>query len=349
MGKTSNNGGLNSWLLGAGLLLGTTRLLGELRKEKLNGKIVLITGGSKGLGLALAQEYGGQGAQIAITARSEEELQEAQRLLREQGISAYTHPCDVSKQDEVNQLIHDVTNHYGQIDVLVNNAGIIAIGPFNTLTIEDFQETMNSMYWGTVYASLAVIPQMQRRKTGHIVNITSVGGKVSIPRLLTYSSAKFATIGFSEGLHAEIAQDGIKVTTVAPGLMRTGSHVGALAKGDTHEQDYTLFSFMADTPGLSVSAKRAAKQIVAATQRGDAELIISLPAQILSAFHGLFPGTTSQILAGVNRLLPKTDGTNKERYSGKESRTPITKFNAIGNKTANEYNQFLPEEGPKHS
>jgi len=115
-------------------------------------------------------------------------------------------------------------------------------------------------------------------------------------------------VGLSEGLRAELGQEGISVTTIVPGLMRTGSHLNAVFRGQ-QEQEFTWFSLGASLPLVSMDAERAAQQIVRATQRGEAERILSLPANLLERFHGLFPGTTSNVLRVVNRLLPPATGT----------------------------------------
>ncbi len=227
----------------------------------------------------------------------------------------------------------------GQIDILVNNAGIISAGPWHTLTRQDFEEFMDSMFWGMFNMTMAVLPQMRARKSGRIVNITSIGGKVSVPHLLSYSSAKFAAVGFSEGLHAELARDGIKVITVAPGLLRTGSHVNTTMKGSEHQAEYTWFTLLDTLPASSISAKRAAQQIVRATRLGTAELIISIQAQLLARFHGLFPGLTADLMGIANRFLPAGSGTKS--YAGRESETSLTRspITSLGQQASDKYNE----------
>jgi hypothetical protein len=139
------------------------------------------------------------------------------------------------------------------------------------------------------------------------VNITSVGGKVSVPHLVPYGCAKFAAVGLSEGLRAELADAGIRVTTVVPGLMRTGSHLNAEFKG-RQEAEFVWFGLAASLPLLSMDAERAARQIVRAVRRGDSEVILTLPANLLARFGGVLPGLTADLLGLVDRVLPKADG-----------------------------------------
>jgi NAD(P)-dependent dehydrogenase (short-subunit alcohol dehydrogenase family) len=164
---------------------------------------------------------------------------------------------------------------------------------------------MGIMYWGVLYPTLAVLPQMRARRSGRIVNVTSIGARVSVPHLLPYNSAKFAAFGLSQGLRAELAREGITVTTIVPGLRRTGSHLKAYFKG-RREWEYTWFALGASMPVISMDAERAAAQIVGAARRGDATRVLSLPAVILDRFQGLLPGTTAEILGLVNWVLPNS-------------------------------------------
>jgi short-subunit dehydrogenase len=287
------------------------------RQENLDGQVVLITGGSRGLGLALAREFARGGCRLVLAARDAQELAHAHQDLAQRGIEVLTVPCDVTNQEQVRSLVDQATQRFGRVDIVVNNAGIIQVGPMSTTTVEDFAHALDVMFWGTLYPTLAVLPQMRARRRGHVVNITSIGGMVSVPHLLPYTCAKFAAVGLSEGLRAELGQEGIAVTTVVPGLMRTGSYVQARFQGQ-QEREFTWFALGATLPLVSMSAERAARQIVRATQRGAAECILSLPANILGRMHGLCPGTTANLLSLVNRLLPGADGAHATSTSGME-------------------------------
>lgn len=309
---------------------------------ELQNKVVVITGGSRGLGLLIAKEFARQGAKLVICSRDDDELARAHSLLSEQGGEVLTVRCDITDQQQVQHMIAQVIARFNQIDVLVNNAGIISAGPIQTLTRSDFEHSMDTMFWGAYNTITTVLPQMRERKSGRIVNIASVGGKVAVPHLLAYASAKFALVGFSEGLHAELARDGILVTTVAPGLMRTGSTVNVTLKGEQHQTEYTLFSLLDTLPLTSIDAKRAARQIVEATKRGDTELIISIQAQLLSRLHGIFPALTTDLMTLANGLLPTSKSQGIEQHTGKESETPVTRspLTALGQKATRENNEL---------
>jgi short-subunit dehydrogenase len=150
---------------------------------------------------------------------------------------------------------------------------------------------------------MAVLPHMRHRRAGRIVNITSIGGKIAVPHLLPYDCAKFAALGLSEGLRSELSKDGITVTTVVPGLIRTGSWVNALYKGRPDEE-FSWFSAAAHSRLTAMDVRRAARAIVQATKLGRAEIVLGWQTKLLRLTKDLFPETTAAVLSAVNRLLP---------------------------------------------
>jgi NAD(P)-dependent dehydrogenase (short-subunit alcohol dehydrogenase family) len=310
-------------LAGAGALLAGRALVRRLTGYDFRDKTVLVTGGSRGLGLLLAREFAREGASVAICARDPEELERARMDLVRRGAKVLALRCDVTDRSQVWETVGRVREHFGRVDVLVNNAGVIEVGPMEVMTLEDYEEAMKTHFWGPLYMTLAVLPEMRARRDGRVVNIASIGGKISVPHLLPYSASKFALVGLSEGLRAELKKDGVVVTTVCPGLMRTGSPRNAVFKG-RHRAEYAWFSISDSLPVSSMSAERAARQVVAACGRGDAEVVLSIQAQLAVLFHGLFPGATADLLGLVNRLLPAPGGIGTERATGKESQSDIS-------------------------
>ena len=307
-----------------------------------HGKSVMITGGSRGLGLVLARQLAQEGANITICARDGDELERARKDLHQHGANPFTLKCDVTNNTEVQEMVHAVTKHFGGIDVLINNAGIIQVGPMEVMTRDDYKEAMDAHFWGPLNTILSVLPGMRERRQGRIVNISSIAGKISVPHLVPYSASKFALVGLSEGLRAELHKDGVVVTTVCPGLMRTGSPRNAKFKG-RHQDEYAWFSISDSLPVTSISAERAASQIIDACRHGDAELVISIQAKLAVLFHGVFPGLTTDILGVVNELLPEPGGIGSSSVKGKESMsgwspswlTTLTEQAAVANNEIN--------------
>lgn len=322
----------------AGAVLGARALISGRRNYDLSGKNVLITGGSRGLGLVLAREFAKQGARIAICARNAAALERARLDLSRFTYDVVAVPCDITSKVEADEMVLTVRGRLGSIDVLVNNAGVIAVGPMETMTIEDYQESIDTHFWGPLYTTLAVLPQMRERRSGRIVNISSIGGIVSVPHLLPYCAGKFALTGFSQGLRAELLKDNIYVTTICPGLMRTGSARNAEFKGK-HRAEYSWFSLGGSLPIVSMDADRAARQIVAACRRGSAQVVLSVPFKIAARVQGLMPATTADVLGLVNRALPSPGGIGTTRARGYESSTPVSEsFLTAMNKRAAERN-----------
>ena len=331
-----------TWPIAAfGLALVGRKVLRRLRAVDLAGQVALVTGSSRGLGLAIAQELARAGCRIVLCARNADELERARRSVEALGAEVLAVPCDITDRQQVHHLVEQATRHFGRIDVLVNNAGIITVGPLQTQTLDDFERAMAVMFWGVLYPTFEVLPQMRARRAGRIATITSIGGKVSVPHLVPYGAAKFAAVGLSEGLRAELARDGITATTIVPGLMRTGSHLNAEFKSQ-HRKEFAWFSLGATLPFTSTSARAAARQIVGAIRSGEAEVILTWQAALLARVHGLAPGLTSDLMAVVNWLLPGPGGIGQQHASGKQSESAISQslLETLGRAAARELNQL---------
>ena len=277
-----------------------------------NGRSVVITGGSRGLGLLLARELGREGARITLAARDEAELQRARDDLAARDIDVTTVVCDVGKREDAEELIRSVAARTGGIDVLINNAGVIKVGPLDHMQRGDFEEAMAVHFWGPLHTMLAAIPDMRRRGGGRIVNISSIGGRIGVPHLTPYCASKFALTGLSDSVRGELAKDGIHVTTVCPGLMRTGSPFNAWFKG-RHRDEFTWFVISDSLPVASIDGTRAAAQIVEACRQGAAELIIGWPAKIGVIANAVLPEGVALAMDWANRLLPKATDESGDR------------------------------------
>ena len=299
-------------LLGAGLLSGLT--LVRSRGTSLRGSCALVTGGSRGLGLLLARELAARGARLVLCARDEKELEAARQELERAGADVLAVPCDVADRAAVERLVATAEARRGRIDVLVNSASIVQVAPAERVSLRDLEDAMAVNFWGTVHCTMAILPGMRARRSGRIVNVTSIGGTVAVPHLLGYTSAKFAALGFSTGLAAEVARDGVAVTTVVPGLIRTGSFRDALAKGQRADEA-SLLAVMSSLPLLTLDGGRAARRIVRACERGERFVALGWPWRALRVANALAPALSVELLALASRFLPRTGGERPQTAS----------------------------------
>ncbi len=309
-------------IAGLGLALAFRERARRRREISFVGKVALITGGSRGLGLEIARQLADKGAKIALVARDLGELERAQAELQQYGGEVFIVPADITQKRDTDEVVRSVHDRLGPIDILINNAGIIQVGPLEEMTIEDYEEAMKIHFWAPLYMIQAALPGMKARQSGRIVNISSIGGKVAVPHLAPYCASKFALVGLSEAMRTELAAERIYVTTACPGLMRTGSHVHAKFKGQ-HKKEYTWFAISNATPPLSTSAESAASDIVRACKYGDSQVGFPLTAQAAMALNGVFPGLTGDVLSLVNRALPGPGGIGQGQAEGKDSQSPL--------------------------
>lgn len=286
------------------------------------GKVALITGGSRGLGLEIARQLADKGAKLALVARDLEELERARTELERYGAEVFIVPSDITNRRDSDEIVYSVQDRLGPVDILINNAGTIQVGPMEEMTLEDYEDAMRVHFWAPLQMIEAVLPSMRARKRGRIVNVSSIGGKVAVPHLVPYCASKFALVGLSEGMRTELMAHHIYVTTACPGLMRTGSHVHAKFKGQ-HKREYTWFAISNATPLLSSSAENAASEIIRACKFGDPEVTLPLTAQAAILANAVFPGLIGDVMALVNRVLPGPGGIGQESAEGIDSQTPL--------------------------
>jgi len=334
-------------LITAGVLAGAI-LTARRAQDDLHGEVAVVTGASRGLGLLLARELAGQGCPLVICARDAAELERAADELCAAGAEVTTVACDVTDEATPQLLIDTAVQRYGRLDILVSNAGVIQVGPVQAAQIGHYEMAMNTMALAPARLALTALPVMRRQGHGRIVTIGSIGGKISVPHLLPYSTAKFAAVGFSEGLRAELGRGPVTVTTVVPGLMRTGSHLQARFTGQP-SKEFTWFSLGASLPLVSMDAERAARQIIAAVRQRRAEIILTPAGQLVSRAAGIVPGLTSEILHLVQRLaLPAPSGEPgaavADEAQGHELRPAMGKkafdrLTTLGQAAANRFNE----------
>ena len=319
-------------------------------EDDLAGEVSVVTGASRGLGLLLATELARRGCRLLICAQDQAGLDRAAARLRELGAEVAAVTGDVTDAGFAPQLVDAARERYGRLDIVINNAGIIKVGPVQSTTAADYEAAVATMALAPVRLSLAALPVMQAQGHGRIVNITSLGGKLSVPHLLPYSTAKFAAVGFSEGLRAELGRGPVTVTTVVPGLMRTGSHENAEFAG-RRDEEFTWFGLGASLPVLSMDAERAARQIVAGVAQGRAEIFLTPAGQVVSRVAQVAPELTTAVLHAVqNLILPDPDGeaagVRGRRLQGTLREPVFGTLTALGRAAAARFNQVGREPGP---
>jgi NAD(P)-dependent dehydrogenase (short-subunit alcohol dehydrogenase family) len=263
----------------------------------------------------LARHVCAQGGSVALIARDPDELARAKADLALRGGAVLTIECDLLDARQIQSTVQQIIDRFGSIDILINNAGTIEVGPLENMTREDFERAMRLHFWAPFELIAQIVPEMRVWGGGRIVNISSIGGKVAVPHLAPYSVSKFALTGFSDAIRAELARDNIQVTTVAPGMMRTGSHVNAKFKGK-HDMEFAWFAASAGAPMISMNADRAARKILAACRRGQPSLTLTFAARGAILGNALFPNLTGYVMRLVNRFLPKPSGAEGNQLRG---------------------------------
>jgi short-subunit dehydrogenase len=330
-------------LTSAGVAASMTAVARRRPPDDIAGEVAVITGASRGLGLVLAHELARHSVRLVICARDSEELSHAASELRAAGADVTPVAADLDEAGTPERLVETAVQQYGRLDILVNNAGLIQVGPVQNTTARDYETAVRTMALAPVRLTLAALPVLREQEHGRIVNITSIGGKVSVPHLLPYSVAKFAAVAFSEGLRAELGRGPVTVTTVVPGLMRTGSQVNAQFGGQ-RDAEYTWFSLGASLPMLSMDADRAARQIVGAMRRRRAELILTPLGQLAARGAGVLPGLTSLLLHAMNQLLPDAAGENSGTVPGGQlkpalDRRVFDRLTTLGRAASRQFNE----------
>jgi NAD(P)-dependent dehydrogenase (short-subunit alcohol dehydrogenase family) len=288
------------------------------RRFDLAGKAVLIMGGSRGLGLVIGRQFAAAGSRVAICARDGDELNRARHdLAKHSNAEEMAVQCDVTDPDQVIETVDAVARQFGSLDVLINNAAVIQVGPAQEMAPDDYELAMRTIFWSALHATRAALPHLRRQGGGRIANVASIGGKIAVPHLLPYSAAKFALVGLGEGLRAELLGENIYVTTVCPGLVRTGSPPHAIFKGRA-EQEHAWFATADVTPVQSASAERVAAKLLDAVRHGDAEVSVPLSATLPILLHGVAPGVTAELMAIANRFLPKPGGNGTVADAGRD-------------------------------
>ncbi len=308
------------------LTVGTIAFLKLLQGRQavdFRGRVVAITGGSRGLGLNLARQLASQGAKIALIARDVQELATAEREILALGAQCFTVSADIGIESEAEGAIERIAAHFGHLDALVNGAGIMQIGPLDNMAQSDFEAAMNINFWGGLWCARAAMPHLKKSGQGRIANIVSFGGQVAAPHMAPYTASKFAMKGFSDALRNEAARDGVLVTTVCPGPIRSGSHLQIKFKGQ-QAKEFRLLKMAIAIPGGAIEVESAARLIIEAMKKGVPSLIFPFPVFLLTAAYAVFPNLAGAILSLVTRFAPAPDSANgDELIAGRDLQSEV--------------------------
>ena len=257
--------------------------------KNVQDKVTIVTGASSGIGRETALLFAAHGAKVVAAARSREKLLSLKKEIEAAGGYCSIVPTDVARQDEVERLIQQTHQAFGRIDILINNAGQGLFKFLSDTSIEDFRKIMEVNFYGAVFAVKAALPIFLQQKSGLIVNVASVAGKRSFERMSAYCASKFALIGFTEVLHYELIDKGIRAVAICPPAIDTPffDNAGYHNFRETHK-------------GLPMlSPKEVAQEIFASTRRKKREVIISRRAKIINAIHALSP----ELMEGITKVL----------------------------------------------
>src|SRR5687768_8723624 len=229
----------------AGLVAATafaSMLRRRSRRLDLRERVAVVTGGGRGLGLAITRELLARGCRVAICGRDGALIERSVAALRARGFDVFGMACDASAPDQVQRFVQSVIAHYGKIDLLVNNAGQCFVGPAAELSPSDMEKALRNIFWAQYHPTTAVLPHMRARLLGRIANVTSFGGIVPLPHQSAYVAGKYAATGWSRTLAIELRKEGVLVSTITPPPLRDGAPLYVHFNGDV-EGEFSWFTW----------------------------------------------------------------------------------------------------------
>jgi len=259
----------------------------------LDGKVVLITGASSGFGEDAALQFAASGCKVVLAARRMERLEALAEKIRADGGEALPVPVDVTDRVQIERMVQAALEAYGHIDILFNNAGFGRLDWFENLDPDrDIETQVKVNLLGVIQTTRAVIPHMLARRSGHIINMSSVAGLIPAPLYSIYAPTKFAVRAFTDVLRREMAPFGIRVTGIYPGPAATefGQHTGS---------KHSAGGFIKRLGILYMTSEYVARRVVQAAERAPRSVVIPWWFRVLSAFNALLPGVTDWFITTV--------------------------------------------------
>lgn len=257
---------------------------------------VLITGASQGIGKATALLFARKGYDLILAARRAEILTDVEQEVQALGRKALSIPTDVRDAEQVKILVNKALARYGTIDVLINNAGIYISGPAEKFSLEDWHQAIDTNLWGYIHTIQALLPHFLEQRSGTIVNLSSIGGKVPVPYLVPYCTSKFAVTGLTEALHSELKPKGIHVCGIYPSVIKSSLMERAIFRGKDDQDAQARreqLDLVISTPVVE-KPEDVAKAIWDAVKNQRSEVLVG-SANVSKAAYNLFPGAMQWI------------------------------------------------------
>lgn len=247
-------------------------------------KVALITGASQGIGKATALELARHDCHVVLAAREPDRLEAAAAEVRQMGQQALAIPTDVRDYEQVNNLMQKTIAHFGQIDILVNDAGVYYMGPVEEASLDDWHQIIQTNLWGYIHTIHALLPHFLERGSGTIVNISSIGGLDPIPYQVPYTTSKYAVTGLTKSLRAELAPKGIHVCGIYPSFIRTQLYERALFRGQDADKRYDLVYRSFHSPFLE-KPEDVARTVWQAIEHRRKDVLVGTANFWTTAFH----------------------------------------------------------------
>ncbi|MEC9415487.1 MAG: SDR family NAD(P)-dependent oxidoreductase [Pseudomonadota bacterium] len=252
-------------------------------------KKIVITGAASGIGKSLAIKFATEGADLILCDTKQAKLKQTQNILVENGAVCDCYSIDVKSYSSMVDFAEQVTNSHGDIDILINNAGVSLMDKMTDADLDDFRWLMEINFWGVVHGVKAFLPSLLRKEKAHIVNISSILGLMSMPGQAAYNASKFAVKGFTDALKMELSGTSINVSCVYPGGVKTNiaknARVGKVINQDTRTRLIDEFNKLSYT-----TAEKAASQIIRGIKREKRRIMVGIDAKIADILVRLFPG-----------------------------------------------------------
>jgi len=287
--------------------------------HELENSVAVITGAATGIGRALAERLAHERARLCLADISRQQLDVVAHALTAKGCEVSAHTVDVADRRQVEALARNAQDHFGRVDVLINNAGVGLCGDVEEVSLADIEWLMGINFWGTVYGVKYFLPLLRQQKKAHIVNMSSVFGMIAPPGEAAYSASKFAVRGFTEALRHELEGTGVQVTSVHPGGIRTGiakaSKIGANTRPGKREEFAAKFDILART-----TPERAADRIVNGMLQGETRILIGRDAAQINFLQRLFPERYWRIIGPLVEM--RTRGAVVEEVIDAEPKHP---------------------------